>query len=81
MTSVHVSPVATGGIGGLTPPNKAPSPPKWNMKHYKLAEFLWNANVKPPCTNVKPPYWRLFGDGSDACDAEEKKENILSTNI
>jgi len=20
--------------------------------------------VKPPCTNVKPPYWRLSGDGS-----------------
>jgi len=45
------------GFGGLSPPNKAPSPPPvWNMKHYKLVEFLSNLNVKPPCTNVKPHY-------------------------
>jgi len=25
------------------------------MKHYRLAEFLSNFNVKPPRTNVKPP--------------------------
>jgi len=24
---------------GLAPQNKAPSPPIWNMKHYKLLEF------------------------------------------
>jgi len=41
------------------------------MKHYKLVKFLSNLNVKPPLherkaprTNVKPPYWRLPGDGS-----------------
>jgi len=28
----------------------------WNTKHYKLVEFLSNLNVKPPCTNIKPPY-------------------------
>jgi len=27
-------------------------------------EFLSNLNVKPPRTNVKPPCWRLSGDGS-----------------
>jgi len=27
-------------------------------------KFLSNFNVKPPCTNVKPLYWRLSGDGS-----------------
>jgi len=27
-------------------------------------EFLSNMNVKPPFTNVKPPYSRLHGDGS-----------------
>jgi len=27
-------------------------------------EFLLNLNVKPLRTNVKPPYWRLSGDGS-----------------
>jgi len=25
------------------------------MKQYELVEFLSNFNVKPPCTNVKPP--------------------------
>jgi len=42
------------------------------MKHYMLVEFLLNLNVKPPLherkapsRNVKPPYWRLSGDGSD----------------
>ena len=56
------SPVATGGFGGLRPPNKGPSPLNWNMKHYKLVEFLSHLNVKLPCTNVKPlrtNYWRL----------------------
>ena len=61
----HISPVVTGGFGGLSAPNKAPSPPNWNMKQYKLVEFFSNFNVKPPCTNLKPPYWRLSGDGSD----------------
>jgi len=25
------------------------------MKHYKLVDVLSNLNVKPTCTNVKPP--------------------------
>ena len=60
-----------GGFGGLSPPNKALGPPNWNKKHYKFVEFLSNLNVKPPCmnvklsrTNIKPLYWRLYGDGS-----------------
>ena len=40
---------------GLAPPNKAPSPPNWNLKPYKSVEFLSIFNVKPPCANVKPP--------------------------
>jgi len=37
------------------------------MKHYKSVQFLSNLqNVTPTCTNVKPPYWRPFGDSS-AC--------------
>jgi len=43
---------AAGAWCALPPPNKAPSPPNWNMKHYKLVEFLSNLNVKTPCTNV-----------------------------
>ena len=45
-------------------------PPNWNLKHYKLVDFcqIWMSNppckkVNPPHTNVKSPYWRLFGDG------------------
>ena len=34
----NAGPVAMGGFGGLSPPNKAPSPPNGNMKHYKS----WN---------------------------------------
>ena len=37
------SPFATRGFGalmGLSPSNKAPSPPNWNVKHYKLVEIL-----------------------------------------
>ena len=40
---------------GLDPPNKAPTPPNWNMKDYKSAKFLSNLNVKPPRTKLKPP--------------------------
>jgi len=53
-----------GALVGLAPPNKAPCASK-NMKHHKLVEFLSNLNVKPPRTNVKPPYWRLSYDGSE----------------
>jgi len=35
------------------------------MEQYKSVEFLSNfQNVNPPCTNVKPPYGRLSGEGS-----------------
>jgi len=51
---------------GLAPSNKAPSPPNWNMKHCKSVEFLSNLYVKLTCTDVKPSYWRLSGDGSES---------------
>jgi len=71
-TGAHAVPSPRGALVGLSSSNKAPSPPNWNMKHYKLVEYLSNLNVKPPRTNVKssphkrkaPPYWRLSGDGS-----------------
>ena len=44
----ETNPVATGVFGGLSPTNKAPSPLNWNVKHYKLVEFLSNLNVKAP---------------------------------
>jgi len=58
------SPVATGGFGGLSSPNKAPSLPNWKKKHYKSMEILSNLNAKPPLHKRKASYWRLSGDGS-----------------
>jgi len=67
------SPVAMGGgFGGLSPETKLQDTPNWNAKHYKFVEFcqIWLSspppctNIKLPRTNVKPPYWRLSGDGS-----------------
>ena len=43
------------GFGGHSPPKKLQAPPNWNMKHYKLVEFLSDLYVNPPFTNVKPP--------------------------
>jgi len=60
-------PSPKGDFSGLSPTNKALRPANWNMKHYKLVEFLSNSNAQLPSgTNVKPPYWRLSGDGSRA---------------
>ena len=63
--------IAMGSFWGLSPPNKTPSPPTWNMKHCKLVEILLNLNVNPPLHErkapphkCKAPYWRLSGDGS-----------------
>jgi len=42
-----------GSAGPLT--TKPQATPNWNMKHYTSVEFLSNMNVKPPCTNVRPP--------------------------
>jgi len=55
---------------GLIPPNKVIIPAQWNKKHYKSVEFLSIFNVKPSCTNVKSPYWRLSRDGS-ACKSRK----------
>jgi len=59
-----------GDLVGLAPQTNLEAPPNWNMKHYKSVEFLLDLNVKPPLqkcqaprTNLKPPYWRLYGDG------------------
>ena len=63
--------VSRGSFGGLSPPNKSPSPPKWNMKHYKSVEFLsifsmssHPAQMQSPPQKRKAPYWKLSGDGS-----------------
>ena len=41
-------PSPRGDFGGLSPPNKAPSPPNWNMKRYKSVEFLSIFRVSSP---------------------------------
>ena len=38
----------SGGFGALIPPNKAPSPPNWNMKYYKSVEFLSSFKMSRP---------------------------------
>ena len=48
-----------GPLVSLFPQTKYPSP-NWNMKHYNSVEILHQA----PHTNIKPPQWRLSGDGS-----------------
>jgi len=61
-------------FGGLSPPNKAPSPPNLNMKHYKSVEILQIFRVSsPPEQTQSPPQKRkklsgkLSGYGS-VCD-------------
>ena len=54
-----------GGFGGLShPQTKLQAPPNWNMKHYKLVEFLSNLNVKSPLNERTAPllttFWRRF---------------------
>jgi len=44
-----------GALVTLDPPNKAPWPPNWNMKHYILWNFCQIWMPSPPCENVKPP--------------------------
>ena len=57
-TFVHslLSPVATGGFCGLSPLNKAPSPPQietWNtINQWSFCQFL---ECQSPRTNAKPP--------------------------
>jgi len=51
------SPVTMAGFGGLIPPNKISS-------HPKSLQYLSNFRMSKPCTSIKPPWWRLSGDGS-----------------
>ena len=46
-------PSPRGAFGGLAPSNKAPSPPKWNMKHCKSVEIL--SVLSPPAQIQSPP--------------------------
>jgi len=68
---VYSVPLPREGFSGLSPAKEAPSPPNWNMKHYKLVEFLSNLNAKPPLHERKAPspkrkapllttFWRRF---------------------
>jgi len=53
------------GFGGLSPSETMFQVPPIGIgcitKQWCLLKFQ---HVKPHCTNVKPPYWRLSGDGS-----------------
>ena len=43
------------------------------MKYYKSVDFLSNFKMSTPCTNVKSPNWRPYGDGSVG---NEQKQGI-----
>jgi len=59
------TPVAMGGsVVGLAPPNKAPSPPNWNIKHYKSESFCQFLECPASPQKCKDPYWKLSGGGS-----------------
>ena len=46
-----------GCFDGLSPQNKAPSPPKWQYETLSIRwVFVKFWNVKPHCLNRKPPY-------------------------
>jgi len=65
------SPVATGGFGGLSPPNKALRPPKLERETQYISGVMVNFitsspphKCKAPPQNCKAPYWKLSGNGS-----------------
>jgi len=68
-------------FGGLSPPNKAPSPPNWNREQYKSVEFLsifrmssHPAQMQSHLQKRKAPlYWTLSGDGSAWTSATDYK--------
>jgi len=55
-------PMPWRGFCGISPPNKLQAFPNWFLKHYKSVVFIKFQNVKPPWTNVMPPYPKLSGD-------------------
>jgi len=63
---LNLNPVPSprGSIGGLSLPNKAPSPQNWNRKHYKSVEFLSIFRMSShPAQTQSPPienFWRQF---------------------
>jgi len=58
-------------FGGLSPQNKAPSPHKLNMKHYKSVKFLsiFGMSGPPGLNKLEAPllkaFWRRFWGASN----------------
>jgi len=53
--SLHQQSRRHGGPWRAYTPNNAPSPPKWNMKHYKSVEFCQFLQCQAPLHRRKPP--------------------------
>jgi len=68
----HGSAVATGGFGGLRPPNKAPNPPKLKYEALQISGIFVKFESQAPRIKLKPPYLRLSSDGSDLYLKEAK---------
>ena len=76
-TLYTLSPVATWGFGGLSPPKL-----KYSMKHYKLVEFLSNLNVNPPVRGRKPlltTFWRRFCIHTHKCQTVRGRRGFGSS--
>ena len=67
MREISTVPSPPGSFGGLISPKQSSNPLQieiWNtINQWNFCQVLMSS---PPCTNVKPPYWRLSGDGSES---------------
>jgi len=67
LSTVCSVPSAWRGFGGLSPPNKAPSPQigTWNTTVYQWS-FCQFLEYQAPRTNANLPYWKLSSDGFES---------------
>jgi len=79
MRGVNAVPSPRGDFWGFIPHKQSSNPPNWNMKHYKLVEFLSIFRVsrpphkpKAPPEKRKAPYWKLSGDCSELKSFQNK---------
>jgi len=77
--SMPTVPSPRGDFGGLSTAKQSTKPRQtetWSTIHqWSFYQFF---NVKPPCTNANPPYWRLSGNSS-ACRMPHWKQVISYT--
>jgi len=71
LLSDFCSPVATGGFWGLSPPNKAPCPPKLRYEALKIGGvFVKFQNVKPLNKRKAPNIENFLATDLDLCNVD-----------